>query len=160
MGKHIGSEINSDLVAKLDRGQLYRSGTLALPVLTQDPAGWPHVAIAPGAVSVRPDRVMVALGNRTQSLANLERDPRVTLLLAAPNTLYYLKGQARVIRREMQSLPQEAAFRVDLTEVIEDMESFLTITGGLTYRYNLMNDDVVTLLGAMLDELTELAKED
>ena len=158
MAKHLGSALPEELQEKLRNGALYRSGGLGLPVLTVDQAGWPHVAMAPGAVAARPDQVWVALGGKTGSLHNIERDGRVTLLMAGPDTLYYIKGQAEIARREMQFMAQEAALRVSVTEVVQDMEPFVTITGGVSYRYGVVHEDFITVVGALLDELQALAE--
>lgn len=159
MAKQLGNELPQNLLDKLAGGALYRSGGLGLSVLTVDEAGWPHVAMAPGAVAARPGEVWVALGARTGSLRNVERDGRVTLQVAGPETLYYIKGRAEVVRPEMEVMSQEAALRVRVTEVLQDMEPFLTITGGVSYRYGFMHDDFTTIIGALLDELQALAEE-
>ncbi|HWI66430.1 MAG TPA: pyridoxamine 5'-phosphate oxidase family protein, partial [Symbiobacteriaceae bacterium] len=148
------------LLDKLERGALYRSGGLGLAVLTLDEAGWPHAAMAPGCVATRPDVVWLALGGMSGSLKNVERTGLVTLQIAGPDTLYYVKGRARVVRPEMNVMSQEAALRIDVTEVLEDMESFVSITGGISYRYRMMHDDFVLVIGAMLDELHALATEE
>jgi hypothetical protein len=144
---------------KLREGALYRPGGLGLAVLTLDDRGWPHVAMAPGAVAAGPTAVYLALGGTSHSLANVRRDPRVTLQIAGPDTLYYVKGEAELVRPEMQVMNQEAALRVTVTEVLEDLESFVTLTGGISYRYRVMHDDFVLVIGALLDELAALAAE-
>jgi hypothetical protein len=158
MAKNLGSQLPQDLLEKLGHGNLYRPGGLGLCVLTVDEAGWPHVAMAPGAVAAVPGEVYVALGGKTGSLRNVERDGRVTLLIAGPDTLYYVKGQAEIVLGEMQVIQQEAALRVQVTEVLQDMEPFVTITGGVSYRYGFMHDDFTTVIGALLDELQAMAE--
>lgn len=159
MSKSLGSQLNEDLFQKLQGGQLYREGGLGLAVLTVDEQGWPHVALAPGAVSVRPDRVVLALGGSSRSLRYAERAGKITLLVAGPHTLYYVKGQVEVLRKEMNVIPQEAALLVRITEVLSDTESFVTITGGISYRYGVMHEDYIKVIGALLDELQALAEE-
>lgn len=158
MAKHLGERLNDDLLEKLNRAELFRGGGLALTVLTLDERGWPHVAMAPGAVAVKPDEVWLILGGQTGSLKNVERDSRMTLLVAAPETLYYIKGRAEIARREMSLIPQEAALRLKVTEVLADMEPFVKITGGITYRYQPTHDDYTMVLVALLDELHGLAE--
>lgn|GEM_PF-3201651 len=160
MSKNLGKQLPADLLEKLAQGKLYRPGGLGLAVLTLDESGWPHVAMAPGCVAVLPDVVWVALGGSSGSLANVRRTGIVTLQIAGPETLYYIKGRATVVRPEMQIMAQEAALRVEVTEVLNDMESFVTITGGIGYRYRMMHDDFVQVIGAMLDELQALALEE
>jgi hypothetical protein len=158
VAKHVGNALSPGLLDKLRGGALYRTGGLGLPVLTVDAAGWPHVAMAPGAVAARPDEVWVALGGKTGSLQNIERDGRMTLLMAGPDTLYYIKGQAEIIRPEMQMMAQEAALRLRVTAVLQDMEPFVTITGGVSYRYGVIHEDFITVNGRLLDELQALAE--
>lgn len=158
MSKNLGNQLPAELMEKLTNGAFYRDGGLGLPVLTLDEQGWPHVAMAPGAVAVQPDTVFFALGGRTSSRRNAERDGRVTLMIAGPGTLYYIKGKAEVVRPEMQIMEQETAFRLHVTEVLHDMESFVQITGGVSYHYNVMHDDFVTVIRALLDELQTLAE--
>lgn len=160
MSQHLGRHIPPELMQKLERGSLYRTGGLGLAVLTVDEQGWPHVAMAPGCVCARPDQVLVALGGSSGSLRNAERNGLVTLQIAGPDTLYYVKGRATVVRPEMQVMQQEAALRVEVTEVLGDLESFVTITSGIGYRYRMMHDDFVLVIGALLDELHALATEE
>ncbi|HYF94350.1 MAG TPA: pyridoxamine 5'-phosphate oxidase family protein [Symbiobacteriaceae bacterium] len=157
MSKHLGNRMPPELLQKLEKGSLYRPGGLGLAVLTVDEAGWPHAAMAPGCVAVRPDVVWVALGGSSRSLQNVVRSGQVTLQIAGPDTLYYVKGRATVVRPEMQVMTQEAALRVEITEVLDDLESFVTVTGGIGYRYRMMHDDFVQVIGALLDELYALA---
>jgi hypothetical protein len=158
MSRHVGDSLPESLLQKLQRGELYRSGGLGLAVLTVDQSGWPHVAMAPGAVAAGAGEVYVALGGSSTSLDNVRRNGLVTLQVAGPDTLYYVKGRAEVIRPEMRMMAQEAALRLSVTEVLEDMESFVSVTGGISYRYRVMHDDFVTIIGALLDELQSLAE--
>lgn len=159
MSKQLGAQLNEDLLQKLHGGRLYREGGLGLAALTVDEHGWPHVAMAPGAVAARPDQLVMALGGTAKSLRNAEREGKITLLVAGPDTLYYVKGQVEVLRREMAVIPQEAALLVRVTEVLQDMESFVSITGGISYRYGAMHEDYINVIGALLDELQALAEE-
>ncbi len=160
MSRSHGNQLPTELLQKLERGNLFRPGGLGLAVLTTDEHGWPHVAMAPGAVASpeRPDQICFALGGSSGSLKNATRTGKATLLIAGPDTLYYVKGRAEVIRREMQVIPQEAALRLTVTEVLQDMESFVRITGGISYRYTVMHEDYITVIGALLDELQALAE--
>ncbi|MDF2629506.1 MAG: Pyridoxamine 5-phosphate oxidase [Symbiobacteriaceae bacterium] len=155
----MGDHLPQELLQKLHHGNLYRPGGLGLAVLTLDPAGWPHLAMAPGCVAVAPHQVWVALGGSSQSLANVQRNGIATLQIAGPGTLYYVKGRAAVVRPEMQVMQQEAALRLDVNEVLADTESFVEITSGIGYRYRLMHEDFVQIIGALLDELHTLATE-
>lgn len=159
MSKSLGPQLNEDLMEKLQNGRFYREGGLGLAALTVDEQGWPHVAMAPGAVAVRPDQLVMALGGRSKSLRYAEATGKITLLVAGPGTLYYVKGQVEVIRREMKLMSQEAALLVRVTEVLKDLESFASITGGISYRYGVMHEDYITVIGGLLDELQALAEE-
>jgi hypothetical protein len=158
MAKHLGNALPPELLDKLRSGALYRTGGLGLPVLTVDEAGWPHVAMAPGAVAATPAEGWVALGGKTGSMHNIERDGKLTLLVAGPDTLYYIKGQAEIVRPEMQMMAQEAALRVRVSEVLRDMEPFVTITGGVSYQYGFIHEDFITVIGRLLAELQALAE--
>lgn len=159
MSRSLGAQLNEDLFQKLRGGAFYRDGGTGLATLTVDEHGWPHVAMAPGAVAAHPDRLVLALGGRSKSLRYAEATGKITLLVAGPGTLCYVKGTARVIRREMNLMPQEAALLLEVTEVLQDTESFVTITGGISYRYGAMHDDYITVIGGLLDELQALAEE-
>ena len=160
MSRLLGDRLPEPLLQKLRRGELYRHGGLGLAVLTVDAAGWPHLAMAPGAVAARPEEVYVALGGSSSSLENVRRNGQVTLQIAGPETLYYVKGRAEVVRPAMQMMAQEAALRLTVAEVLEDMESFVSITSGIGYRYRVMHDEFVTIIGALLDELQAMAEGD
>lgn len=159
MSKSLGAQLNEDLFEKLKGGRLYREGGLGLAVLTVDEQGWPHVAMAPGAVAAYPDRLVIGLGGRSKSLQYAEATGKITLLVAGPDTLYYVKGRVEVLCREMNLMPQEAALLVRITEVLKDMESFVTLTSGISYRYGVMHEDYMRVIGALLDELQALAEE-
>lgn len=158
MSRLMGAQLPDDLLTKLTHGDIYRNGGLGLPVLTTDGQDWPHVALSPGAVATDPRVIYFALGGKSGSLQNLQRERRITLLIAAPETLYYVKGYAEIVRREMGIIPQEAAIRLSVTEVLQDSESFVTITGGISYRYNVMHEDSLLIIGALLDELQALSE--
>lgn len=160
MSRNLGNHLPDALLEKLQQGRLYREGGLGLAVLTLDQQGRPHVAMAPGAVAARPEVVYFALGGASSSLQNALRDPRVTLQVAGPDTLYYVKGRVTLIRPEMAIMSQEAALRLEVEEVLEDMESFVSITHGIGYRYRMMHDDFIVVIRAMLDELTALAAKE
>lgn len=160
MSRNLGNQLPDELLQKLHKGHLYREGGLGLAVLTLDEQGRPHVAMAPGAVAAGPGVVYFALGAGSSSLQNALRDPRVTLQVAGPDTLYYIKGTVALVRPEMQVMSQEAALRLEVAEVLEDMESFVSITGGISYQYRVMHDDFMNVIRAMLDELTALAAEE
>jgi hypothetical protein len=102
---------------------------------------------------------VVGLGGRSKSLQYAEATGKITLLVAGPDTLYYVKGRVEVLRREMKLMPQEAALLVRITEVLKDMESFVTLTSGISYRYGVMHEDYMRVIGALLDELQALAEE-
>jgi hypothetical protein len=157
MGKQVYPELPTSLLAKLKGAQLYRAGDLSLPVITLDEAGWPNVAMAPGAVAARADQLWTALGTESQSVQNLIRDPHLTILVAAHNALFYVKGLATVVR-PMSVIPQETAIMVAITEVSEDIKPFLTITSGIGYQFNVMRTDYVSVIGMLLNELQALAE--
>lgn len=158
MAKHIGLELNADLMQKLKAGAFYREGGLAMPLITLDDQGWPHVAITAGAVAARSTEVWVAIGANTGTRRQIERNGRVTLVVAGPGTLYYIKGHGHVVHPAMQAIPQEAAVRVKLAEVSHDMQPYLAITGGISYGYNMLQSEYKAVMAALLDELQAYAE--
>lgn len=133
MSRDCGSKLTPALLAALDRGAIYLGGGKGLPVLTVDAGGWPHVTIVAGAVAVAEDRLRFPVGVGTSSLGNLERDGRVTLLVADAGLLSYVKGEARVIRPRLESAPHYAACELAVRQVLDDVEEGLRILSGIAY---------------------------
>ncbi len=158
LSKSLGPYLPDRLYADLQNGRLFRTGGLGLAVLTIDEQGWPHVAMAPGAVAHDRDRLVVALGGSSKSLQYALRTGQATLLIAGPETLYYAKGRVELLCPSLEVIPQEAALLLHLTDLLSDVESFVQITGGISYRYSLMQEEYITVINALLDELQALAE--
>jgi hypothetical protein len=156
LAKYLGSALPPALWEKLKEGALYRPGGLGAGILTVDQEGWPHIAISSCAVAPRPERLLLPVGNTSSSLRHLERDGRCTLLVAAPGLLLYIKGSAVIIRRELASVPQEAAVGLDVTGVWSDEGRIWEMTGGLTYRFVREPAEFAALEKALLEELCAL----
>lgn len=156
MATYLGVSLPGDLWERLREGNLYRQGGLGVGVLSVDPEGWPHVAVVSCAVAVRPDRILFPIGGVSNSLRQIERDGRCTLLVAAPGLLVYVKGRAHPVRRELVSVPQEAAVGLDVTGVWLDAGRIFEMTGGLTYRFVREPEEFAQLEEAIRAELTAM----
>lgn len=156
MAVHLGATLPPALWERLEAGALFRDGGLGVTVLTADPEGWPHVAITSCAVASRPDRILVPLGGASNSLRNIERDGKCTLMIAAPDLLIYIKGTGAVVRRELQTVPQEAAVGINVAGVWSDEGRIFAMTSGLTYKFVRHPEMLAELERDLLMELAAL----
>ncbi len=105
-----------------------------LIVTTQGPDGWPHVA--PMWYAVRDGKVVFRSFTKSQKIVNLQRDPRLTVLLETGNAYAELRG---VMIKGTATL-------------IEDPARVLEMYGELSGRYAFAGTEPVQLEGAALEE--------
>jgi PPOX class probable F420-dependent enzyme len=105
-----------------------------LIVTTQGPDGWPHVA--PMWYAVRAGNVVFRSFTKSQKIVNLQRDPRLTVLLETGDAYAELRG---VMIKGTATL-------------IEDAARVLEMYGELSGRYAFAGTEPVQLEGAALEE--------
>ena len=105
-----------------------------LIVTTQGPDGWPHVA--PMWYAVRDGKVVFRSFTKSQKIVNLQRDPRLTVLLEKGDAYAALRG---VMIKGTATL-------------IEDAARVLEMYGELSGRYAFAGTEPVQLEGAALEE--------
>jgi hypothetical protein len=69
-------------------------GTVAILVTAGDP---PHAIPVSAVLRAGPDRILLGLARRRESLTRLRRDPRVTVAVCAPDVALSADGTATVV---------------------------------------------------------------
>jgi hypothetical protein len=91
-------------------------------VATVDPDGTPRTAPFGSLRAVTPKLLRLVSSRYHDTYANLCRDGRVTVaLLAPPNIAVSIRGQARVVKEQMDSDEHDAVVEIDVEEVKNDM---------------------------------------
>jgi hypothetical protein len=88
------------MVAPIDLPS-WPSGTVAILVTAGDP---PHAIPVSAVLRAGPDRILLGLARRRESLTRLRRDPRVTVAVCAPDVA--LSADGRSIGATMAALWQ------------------------------------------------------
>jgi hypothetical protein len=91
-------------------------------VATVDPDGTPHTAPFGSLRAVTPRLLRLACNRYHDTYANICRDGRVMVAwLAPPNIAVSIRGQARVVKEQMNTGEHLAVLEVDVEEVKNDM---------------------------------------
>jgi hypothetical protein len=91
-------------------------------VATVDADGAPHTAPFGSLRAVTPRLLRLACNRHHDTHANLCRDGQVSVvLLAPPNIAVSIRGQARMVREQMDIGEHLAVFEIDVEEVKNDM---------------------------------------
>lgn len=104
-----------------------------LQVTTNGRDGWPHVA--PMWYVMEGDRIVFRSFAKSQKIVNLQRDPRLTVLVECGDTYSELQGV--MVKGE--------------AKLITDPEYVLSIYGALAAKYPMVNDTPMTLDAAALE---------
>jgi len=91
-------------------------------VATVDPDGTPHAAPFGSVRAVTPRLLRMISLHYHDTYANLCRDGRAMVaLVAPPNIAVSIRGQARVVREQMNASEHSAIIEIDIKEVKNDM---------------------------------------
>ena len=140
MSRLLGDALPSGLSQRLGGGGLARHASLAIPIVTVDEEGWPHVALLSYSevAAVAPSSLRLAIGASSATAANLRRTGRVTLVVVDADLVQYVKGSARESPGRLDTQPWTAAFDVSVHAVFEDAadpqrEGGARVLGGITF---------------------------
>jgi hypothetical protein len=78
-------------------------------------------------------RIDLAIGKSSTTAKNLRRTRKITLLVTDSGLNYYVKGDAREIRESMEAVSFMSLFRVEVEQLLEDLEPDAVITSGVTF---------------------------
>jgi pyridoxamine 5'-phosphate oxidase-like protein len=94
-------------------------------------AGAPHAIPVSTALRAGPRTVLLALGQRRESLARLREEPRCALAILAPGLALTVHGHAEVVN----DLGRVVAVRVDVDEIQDHMRPEFSIDDGVAWRW-------------------------
>lgn len=140
MSRLLGAALPAGLSRRLGGGGLASHASLAIPIVTVDEEGWPHVALLSYSevVAVSPSTLRLAIGASSVTAANLRRTGRVTLAVVDADLVQYVKGSACESPGSLETAPWTAVFDVAVRAVLEDAadprrEGGARILGGITF---------------------------
>lgn len=100
----------------------------AVPLVTLDQEGYPHVALLSYLELFLRDRELYFfLSRRSRSTKNLQHRSSCTLLFLSANNVFYLKGRAKFVF----VYKSQAVFHLELTSVLQDFPQRSEGSGGL-----------------------------
>lgn len=101
-------------------------------VATLDEDGSPHTAPFSWVVAKDRRTMMLGLGRRNNTIRNIRRDGRVALcILDEDNIAVSLKGQARVVREQLHSIPTVAVVQVDIVSIRSNATAVAKVRSGV-----------------------------
>ena len=140
MSRSLGSELPSDLLARLSGRDLEAVASKVIQIVTVDASGWPHPALLSyfEVVATNARRIRLAAYATSTTSDNLRRAGKLTLVVIDERMAYYVKAHAVEIARTLQSTDWNAAFdcrieRVLADEVNEEYEPGAYVVSGVTY---------------------------
>lgn len=102
-------------------------------VATVDPDGAPRTAPFVSLRAIGPRTIRFACRSTHDTYANLHRDGRVTAaLVAPPNVAVSIRGQATVVKEQMETSPDLAVIEIQVTEVKNDSVPGIDIRTAIT----------------------------
>lgn len=123
----------------------------ALAFLTTDPDQTPRVSLlSPGEIlAIDGHQVRLAVDRRSRTLANAERTGRGTLMIVEPGICCYVGAAARrlpaIIPADEAHPFDSACLALAVEDVRLDQERGALVTGGITYRREMDEDQEVEL---------------
>lgn len=147
MSRSLGNQLPEPLRQLFDGQRLEQKTGLAIILHTVDGKGHPHPAIlSPGEILARGDsKLRLALYANSSTSNNLRRGGALSLALAEGGLAYYVKGTAHEIAGPIESLPGQAAFDVNVDEVLEDGDPSAQVTSGFTLKLTQAPADTLAL---------------
>ncbi len=135
MSQLLGKELTKELFNLLKGENVASKLGKAIVIVTVDDKGWPHPAMLSyyEVVAKERSRIDLAIGKTSTTTKNLRRAGQITLLITDSGINYYLKGSAREVKESMEGVPFISLFRVEIEQLLEDLESDAVITSGVTF---------------------------
>ena len=162
MSRSLGSELPSDLWARLSGRDLEAVASKVIQIVTVDASGWPHPALLSYFEVVAPSATCIRLATYATSTTsgNLRRSGKLTLVVIDERVAYYIKTHAVEIAGTLQSTGWNAAFdcrieQVLADEVNEEYEPGAYVKSGVTY-FNPRRMQELERARRLLAELTAL----
>ena len=113
--------------------------------------GTPHAIPVSTALRAGPAAIVLGLGRRRASLANLRARPRVSLSVMAEGVAFTAEGEATVVAEEVAGV---AAVRIAVTRVHDHAQPAFALDAGVAWRWT--DHDAATRDVAVRDALRAL----
>lgn len=125
--------VPAEVVRYLDGTDLLAK-TQALRLSTVDAAGWPHASLlSAGDMIVMPSgRIRFALFPQSTTVANLERDGRLTLTLTLDGGMCEMRLRAHRLSHSSPDVPL-AFFEAEVESTRVHVAPYAAVTGGITF---------------------------
>jgi predicted pyridoxine 5'-phosphate oxidase superfamily flavin-nucleotide-binding protein len=94
--------------------------------------GTPHAIPVSTALRAGPDAIVLGLGRRRASLANLRARPRVSVCVLAEGVAFTAEGAATVVAEEAAGV---VAVRVAVTRVHDHTQPAFALDAGVSWRW-------------------------
>ncbi len=135
MSRLLGKMLTEELFDRLNGRDVGSRAGKAIIIVTVDEQGWSHPAMLSYTEVVAKDRsrIDLAIGKSSTTAKNLRRTRKITLLVTDSGLNYYVKGVAREIRESMEAVSFMSLFRVEVEQLLEDLEPDALITSGVTF---------------------------
>ena len=135
MSQLLGKELTKELFNLLKGENVASKLGKAIVIVTVDDKGRPHPAMLSyyEVVAKERSRIDLAIGKTSTTTKNLRRTGQITLLITDSGINYYLKGSAREIKESMEGVSFMSLFRVEIEQLLEDLEPDAVITSGVTF---------------------------
>jgi len=162
VSRSLGSELPSDLLARLSGRDLESVASKVIQIITVDASGWSHPALLSYFEVVAPSATCIRLATYATSTTsgNLRRAGKLTLAVIDERVAYYIKAHAVEIARTLRSTDWNAAFdcrieQVLADEVNEEHEPGAYVASGVTY-FNPRRTEELERARRLLTELAAL----
>ena len=106
-------------------------GTAAV-LTTTGAGGAPHAIPVSTALRAGPSTIVLGLGRRRTSLANLRARPRVSVCVLAENVAFTADGEATVVAEEAAGV---VAVRIAVTRVHDHTQPAFSLEAGVAWRW-------------------------
>jgi hypothetical protein len=162
MARFLSTELPDDLYRRLCGDDLDAHAEKIIPICTVDANGWPHPALLGYLEVIAKDRRNLRLATYKDSTTtnNMRRNGKVTLVILDERVVYYIKGNARELAREMRCAPYASKLNVRIEEVLldqteEQLEAGVFVAHAPTYTDPHLAERVRRardILGELLEE--------
>lgn len=108
-------------------------GTVAILVTHTAPPPRPHAIPVSAVLRTGPDRALLGLSRRRDSLARLRADPEVTLAICCADAAFSADGRAEVVCEEL--VPGVVGVQLRVREIHDHLRPTFAIESGVSWRW-------------------------
>ncbi len=163
MSRSLGRTLNDELRVRLSGEDLSRWANKVILIVTVDEHGCPHPAMLSyfELVMKDPHNIRMAMFKNSNTTEYIRRNGKATISIIDERLAYYIKGNARELRREMRCAPHNSKLNLEIEAVLadaanEELEPGAYVSSGVTYRSLNLNEQLLKakeiLAELLLDE--------